>query len=473
MSRRATSHALAALVAVAAALVGALAGASPAEAETVRQAQWHLDAVDAIRAQQLTRGSGVTVAVIDTGVYAAHPDLTGQVLAGTGMLGSSSVDGRDDPYGHGTQVASLIASKGGGVNRSLGIAPEAKILPIALPPDTLGKLSGPIRYAVDHGASIINLSLGFVGDPKPDDVAAVRYARSKGVIVVAAAGNKAAGDTVTPSPANIPGVIAVSGTDRSGGAWDGDVEGKAVAVSAPALQIVAAGSPSNPKTGKSGYAGSSGTSEATAIVSGVLALIRSKFPSLDANNVINRLFKTAVDKGPAGRDTTFGYGLVNAYAALTANIAPTTTDPLPVAAAGNPTGSDPATTKEPIDDGPGTPLTRVAFTAVAGVVLLTGLVLLVRRAGRRSRPRPYGYGAPPGPGTPPGPGGPPPGWAPPTGPMRTGPPTGPLPTGPMPTWGPPTGPMPGGPPTGWVPRPPAGPSDGPPQYGENPPSWSR
>ncbi|WP_050777991.1 S8 family serine peptidase [Micromonospora sp. ATCC 39149] len=110
---------------------GLLTAPAPAgAADTVRGLQWHLDTLRIPEAHKLTRGRGVTVAVIDGGVHAAHPDLKGQVLKGTSLSSAVPADGRADPdreKGHGTAMAGIIAGRGGGSMRLLGIAPEAKI----------------------------------------------------------------------------------------------------------------------------------------------------------------------------------------------------------------------------------------------------------------------------------------------------------------------------------------------------------
>jgi hypothetical protein len=138
----------------------AASGQRAARAETLREAQWFLDAVHAPDAQGITKGAGVTVALIDSGVDATHPDLSGAVLPGV-SFDSPSQAGRTDPDGHGTRMAGLIAARGGSVDKALGIAPAASILPIAIPATgQIGSLAEPVKYAVDHGAKVINLSIG-------------------------------------------------------------------------------------------------------------------------------------------------------------------------------------------------------------------------------------------------------------------------------------------------------------------------
>ncbi|MEV0135869.1 S8 family serine peptidase [Dactylosporangium sp. NPDC050688] len=468
------------LLGVAGGVAAGLVAPRAAHADSVRARQWWINQLKLAQAQKVAQGDGVVVAVIDSGVDATHPDLNGAVLAGTGMLGSTSAKGWDDPSGHGTGIASLIAARGGTSNmQMLGIAPKAKILPIALPVQFGGTLAGPIRYAVDHGAKIINMSLGRKGAPIKEESDAIAWARSKGVIIVAAAGNTTQGDAQIPTPGSYPGVITVNGTDRDGNLWSGSLQDDGMDIAAPAQDVISA----KPKSlVASGFGTSSGTSESTAIVSGVLALIWSKYPTLDAANVVNRLFKTAVDKGPAGRDDRFGWGFVDPLAAVSADVPAVTADPLGPVAAGT-AGADPGSTAGSGDDDFGTPAIR---TAIAAAVILVGLTVVVlaivlpiralsrRRAAASAR---AGYGAPPGAGPP---GFPPPGHPASGHPPPPGYPTGPV-TGQQPPAGYPTGPVTGQqPPAGQYPggNPPTGPGGfrpgGTAQFpatGQQPPRW--
>jgi type VII secretion-associated serine protease mycosin len=376
----------------------AVAASSPrvARAETLREAQWFLDAVHAPDAQAVTKGAGVTVAVIDSGVDATHPDLAGAILPGV-SFNSPSQAGRTDPAGHGTRMAGVIAARGGSVDKALGIAPAASILPIAIPATgQIPSLAEPVRYAVEHGAKVINLSIARPPtDPLPaGEAEAIEDAVARGVVVVVAVGNK---DVISSSSAlaALPGVIVVSGIARSGTASSLSLPGKTVALAAPAENIVTA----SPKAMfPSGYAQASGTSEGTAVVSGVAALVRAKFPELDVANVVNRLVKSAVDKGPAGRDDTYGFGLVDAQRALTMDIPAVTANPLGDPAGGPAPGA--SRTNDGgglvIDEGPKlNPAVLVVCLVLALLVVavVVGLVIWLVRRGKR-RP-------PPGPGGPP------------------------------------------------------------------------
>ncbi len=322
---------------VAAALVGTSVGAlwqpRPAAAETIREMSWYLDAMHVEDAQRLAKGEGVTVAVVDTGVDSSHPDLQGQVLPG-GEVGDhgSGTDGKDDKDGHGTGMASLIAGKGDrGANSILGVAPKAKVLPVRIAQTSDGSFQPSdvydgVRWAIDHGAKVVNMSLG--GERSTDapwKKRLVDYATKKNVVLIAAAGNTGQGDKRVAEPASIPGVVAVSGTTRDGTFWDGSARGPEVVVSAPAEDLPMAVPRS---VSSSGYALADGTSGATALVSGVAALIRSAFPDISANDVINRLIHTAEDHGRSGRDEEYGYGVVDARAALEGDVPSVDHDPL-------------------------------------------------------------------------------------------------------------------------------------------------
>src|SRR5690606_25976228 len=153
---------------------------------------------------------------------------------------------------------------------------------------------------------------------------AVECALSKDVVIIAGAGNTSAGHRTVQAPANIPGVIAVTGLDQRGDLWSGSAQGPEAVISAPAEEIVSADIPTTPR---SRYSLGDGTSDATAIVSGAAPLIRSQYPNLDAANVINRIIRTADDAVPPGRDPQYGFGKIYALRALTASVPEVTTNP--------------------------------------------------------------------------------------------------------------------------------------------------
>ncbi|WP_229402647.1 S8 family serine peptidase [Micromonospora okii] len=407
--------AAAVLALVTAAGAGLSAAPAPARAaDTVRGLQWYLDTLRISEAHKLTRGEGVTVAVVDGGVHAAHPALRGQVLKGTSLSDAVPADGRSDPdreAGHGTKMAGVIAGRGGGSMTQLGIAPGAKILPVALGLPREWDIAGGIRWAVDHGADVINLSIGGEGSD-PQVTEAVRYALDKGVVLVAAAGNRPTNRAV-PMPANIPGVLAVSAVGRTGSLWSGSITGPEVGLAAPGERVIG---PVPPPVSPNGYGVASGSSDAAAVVSGAAALVRSRYPDLDAANVVNRLIRTARDRGASGRDPEYGFGTLDVLAALTASVPKVGGNPLLTGASPKP---DAAGGDEGDDDGDDGPPVTIGLADNAPIqlglcllaVLLIGavvvaLIVVNRRAARRRAqaapanrppgvPTP-GYGQPPG-----------------------------------------------------------------------------
>jgi type VII secretion-associated serine protease mycosin len=295
-------------------VIAILIAPTSALADSVRDQQWHLNFLDVTRAQEISRGAGVTVAVVDSGVDSEHPDLRGNVLDGYDVQGEPGV-GRKDKNGHGTGMAGLIAAHGNGPDGALGVAPEAVILPVRV----LGAtgygagIGAGVRWAVDHGARVINLSLGGDDGTYAGISSAIDYAKSRDIVVVAAAGNTGR-EVDVGFPANKPGVVAVGGINKQGSDSATTVKGLALVVCAPSEEIMM------PWLDGKYYRGDGGTSSAAAIVSGVVALIRSKYPQLNAQQVINRLTATATDKGDPGHDRLYGYGIVDPVKALTATL---------------------------------------------------------------------------------------------------------------------------------------------------------
>nr|WP_239120998.1 type VII secretion-associated serine protease mycosin [Catellatospora chokoriensis] len=290
--------------------------------------QWQLATLRATRAWQLSDGAGVTVAVVDSGV-GDHADLNGQVLSGLDLVDNSGT-GRDDPVGHGTTVAALIAGRADDGRGVVGLAPKAKILPVRVLDednkyDDARVVAEGVRWAVDHDASVVNLSLG--GGVASDALAeAIDYAFAKDVVVVACVGNvSTGGPTEIWYPAREPGVLAVTaiapGSHHQ--LWQGSLTGEQAVLAAPGTDLVGA------RPG--GYWKVQGTSFAAPLVSATAALVRSRWPDMPAAEVVQRLIATAQDLGPAGRDDEYGYGLVDPVAALTAEVAPVRTNTLDTA----------------------------------------------------------------------------------------------------------------------------------------------
>lgn len=396
MTRRARHRVLGALCT---ATAFALLPVTPAGADTIRAQQWGLDALHTDRAWQTTRGKGVTVAVVDTGVDGSLPDLTGQVLTGKDMIGFGAGRGDRAWARHGTAMAGIIAGRGHGEGRAdgvLGIAPEAKILPVrvileasdparAEARKTRGTaLADGIRWAADHGADVINLSLGDDSEsahPEPGEDAAVQYALKKGAVVVASAGNGGEKGDHISYPAAYPGVIAAAAVDRYGTHASFSTRRWYATVSAPGDDIVV------PAPDRKYYV-EWGTSAAAAFVSGAVALVRSAHPGLSPAQIKKLLTDTARDAPAAGRDDARGYGIVDPAAAIEAGgklrPAGVGTDSAPAGYRKRYFGSGP--TPEPEDDGPADWLAPAA--GGLGVLLLAGAVALWRgRDGRSLFPR--------------------------------------------------------------------------------------
>jgi type VII secretion-associated serine protease mycosin len=324
--------------------------------------QWYLAPLHVGQAQAISKGDSAIVAVIDSGVDAGHPDLGGSVLRGTDLAAPPrSSDGGVDVIGHGTAMAGVIAAHG----RVLGVAPQARILPIRALTDIRNDVGGSpdtiaaaVDWAVLHGANVINISAGEdVGSPA--EQAAVERAVEHNVVVVAAAGNRPETARVW-YPAAYPGVVAVTGVDRQGNHAAISVTGPEAVIAAPAVDIFS----TDIRTGdNSGYSIGNGTSGAAAIVSGVVALIRSKFPKLSAAEVVHRLTATADDRGSPGRDPVYGYGIVDPVKALTADVPPLTSQPtsVPTATAHTAAGNGSHTNS----------FVLIGLTAVAVVIIIS------------------------------------------------------------------------------------------------------
>ena len=272
--------------------------------------QWGLLKIGAPSAWDVSQGSSVKVAVIDTGVDLSHPDLAGRLDATNDFDFVNGDWVAQDDNGHGTHVAGIIGAtlnNGGGV---AGVANLCTILPLkVMGSDGAGSSSNvaaAIRWAADHGAEVINLSLGATTGSLAVE-AAVQYAVSLDCVVVAAAGNE--GGTAVYYPAAGANVIGVGSTDPHDLRSSFSNYGPGVDISAPGSSIY-----STLPGGSYGYM--SGTSMATPQVAGVAALIRAKNPTWTRTMVERQLLGTAVDLGDVGRDDYLGYGRVRADLAV-------------------------------------------------------------------------------------------------------------------------------------------------------------
>jgi thermitase len=293
--------------------------------------EWHLSKIQAPAAWDLSTGStSKIVAVVDTGVNFNHPDLAGKLLSGGYDFIANDSDPTDE-NGHGTAVAGTLSPA---TNNALGVAGvswNTPILPIrvldASGSGSYSAIANGITYAADHGAKIINLSLG--GTTSSTTLQnAVNYAWSKGCVIVAAAGNS--GSSSPEYPAACTNVIAVSATDSNDARPSWSNYGSYVDISAPGTNICTL-------YGSNQYANWNGTSFSSPIVSGVLALMASTNGNLSNSALVTALLNNTDDIGTAGYDVYFGYGRVNAYKAVSAAKALLASDTVaPVAAVTSP-----------------------------------------------------------------------------------------------------------------------------------------
>jgi subtilisin family serine protease len=308
--------------------------AGSAAVDTIRDSQqWVLDMLDVEAAWSVTQGSGVTVAVIDSGVNPAVSDLTNSVITGPDYTGVTTSPSSQDWGVHGTWMASLIAGHGhdGGLSGVIGIAPEARILSIRVIPDrgdphyrqyerepeTLiqQSLADGIRYAITHGARVISMSIGYStqsGVVREE----LQQAYNHGVVVIASAGNSGGpvgpgrdGEAPESFPANYPGVISVGAVGQSGAVAGFSSDNLSVQVAAPGVSVPAEGRDQQ-------YWSVSGTSPACALVAGVAALIKSKYPGLAPYLIASALTSTTTDRPAGGYNSQLGFGIVDAAAAL-------------------------------------------------------------------------------------------------------------------------------------------------------------
>jgi len=396
-----------ALVAIGTAAVAIGLSAVPASADQVRGEEWWLSSLSVTDAWVASQGYGVTVAVLSDGIDSSQPDLAGVATAAPPISGAPVADGLYLGE-QGTAIASLIAGRGhgeGGGSGVIGVAPEASILSVAvtLPPDDpqIGvpavaatipaAIATGIRYAVDHGASVIDLPIdpgqptdgnsgafGAAGGSSAEQ-SAVTYALAHNVVLVAPAGDNSLAGDATNYPAGYAGVIAV-------GAFDSQFDKAPWTSHQSYVTLTAAGAGVVAASNTGGYQTMNSTSAASAVVAGIVALIRSRYPELSVANVRKALISTTMYSRPGGQADGSGYGAVDAAKALAAAAALATP---PAARAAS--GAQPLTVPSPAAagagaQGMGSQILRAAEISVALLVLLLLVTAGYAATGRR-RPR--------------------------------------------------------------------------------------
>lgn len=357
MSRR--HHRIAGALAVAA----ATAIIEPATAAPPRDRQWYLDKIDIGPAHASTKGRGVLVGTFLSAVNTGHPELGGRVRpvryldrfgrAEPWPVESTSGGARDID----TKLAGLVVAQGGtGV---LGVAPDAEVQPISSP--AWKDVSASLRWLVDQGARVIDMSSVQPSTTDQQSLDGVRYALEKDVVVVI----DAAHASRMPAGATI-GMLIVAG-QKENGERDGPTSGR-VTLAAPGQTLGMVGLAGEPGTGgQYPQVSVNGDVQAAALVTGAVALLRSRHPDLNAASVVNQLVRTATDVGSPGEDPVYGHGVLNAGAAVTTDVQVTARSLL----------------GEPLK--PGRPLWAFAAAGLVGVALLVTGLLLYRR--RRTRAR--------------------------------------------------------------------------------------
>ncbi len=274
---------------------------------------WHLPKIGAPKAWDHTKGSGITVAILDSGVYAAHPDLAGKLVAGTNTVDNSSNTG--DVMGHGTKVAGVV---GAASNNGVGVASvawNAKLMPIRVSNRSDGAaytsdLAEGIYWAADHGARVANLSFDVSNSPTIQNAA--KYLKDRGGVTVIAAGNSGSEQAYTASE----DIIVISATTSADARAGWSSYGHYVDFAAPGAGIWT--------TTKSGdYGSASGTSFAAPTAAGAIALLLSLDPSLNSASVKQILKQTASDLGSFGYDPHFGHGRIDVGQAVTSIVSDT------------------------------------------------------------------------------------------------------------------------------------------------------
>jgi hypothetical protein len=344
-----------------------IAPAARADPGTLQSQEWWISRLGLRSVWKISKGAGITVAVLDTGVKAAVGDLRGAVLAGFDTSGPG--DARTDSDGHGTAMAVEIAGRGNDPGM-LGVAPAAKILPVVVPPQNqddhtaaaLERLSGST-----HPPQIVTMSYGTPGACPDGLQAAVGKAVEAGMILVASAGNEGSGTNESQSPANCAGVVAVGAYGDDLRPWPDSQRQPYVGLAGPGVHIVGY----DPATLQTEHY--DGTSDAAAIVSGSIAVVRAHFPHLSPRQIVARMIATARQfDGVQGRHSdVLGWGAARPHHALTdavpANAPNPIYDALGRTAHGRSTSRSPSTSPSPSPStaSPSTASTGAASTGTA------------------------------------------------------------------------------------------------------------
>jgi len=293
--------------------------------------EWHLTTIGAATAWDLTQGAGVTIAILDSGVDGSHPDLAARMVDGWNFYDGNA--DTSDANGHGTAVAGAAAATSDNAAGVAAVAGKANLMPVRIADANAyaywSTVAQGLTWAADHGARVANISYNGVAGSSTVANAA-NYLRGKGGLVVVAAGN----DGKDPGFAATTAMIPVSATNSADQRTSWSNYGAFVALAAPGEGIWTTNR-------GGGYSAWSGTSFASPITAGVVALMMAKRPDLPNTTIESLLYASAKDLGTTGRDTTYGWGRVDAAAAVAAAAAaaPAADTTAPTVSIGSPAGS--------------------------------------------------------------------------------------------------------------------------------------
>ena len=274
---------------------------------------WHINKIGAPAAWDSTRGSGITIAILDSGIESSHPDLKASLVAGRNIYNNNT--DVSDICGHGTAVAGAAAAASNNGIGVAGIAGAARIMPLRIAYwnttysscyASYSTIAAGITYAADNGARVANASYARLAASSAV-LSAARYMKSKGGLVFVSAGNANVDEKITADPA----LIVVSATTSTDARASFSSYGAAVSLAAPGSGIWTTGRNAT-------YLSKNGTSFSSPIAAGVAAMMMAARPDLGPDTIQSLMYSTAIDLGTAGRDVYFGYGRVNAAAAVAA-----------------------------------------------------------------------------------------------------------------------------------------------------------
>lgn len=297
--------------------------AGPAFAEPPRAQQWYLDQIGITQAHDHAQGDGVSIGLLADGIDQDHPDLLGQISANVHIGPDrqlTTTASEDDLLGTGTARAGLMVARGG--TGLLGVAPRATVHVVTGARNSQ-QVNDGVRWLVDHGARVIDLSLGSTARTLDTDFDGIQYALAHDVVVVMDLQH-----ATTMTAVKKDGLLLVGGIDPAGARPATASPDSRLALVAPGTLGLFAADGRPDRSQDRGTVLVEADTAASAIIAGVAALVRAAYPDLNAASVIQRLLTTAKDLGDPGRDGQYGFGIVDPTAAMTSTIPEMDANPL-------------------------------------------------------------------------------------------------------------------------------------------------